>query len=666
MVRRKGETVKASRSDEPEDCDDGFDNLDEEDDSQYKPKPSKRRRTSNKGDNETGKATQRRKGKLRNLVQMPLDILFEIFGCLAPLDVLRLARTSKDLRSVLMKRSAMSLWKTSFTNVPGTPTVPEGMSEPAWANFLFTNHCFVCLSPRPSHTLAAHCLRYCKRCIVDKVYFDPGSSKEIQTKLEAWSLTEFDGYDFIYTYTPTTSGRSKWTEAWLRTDIQEFEQGLGRVIGNERQHQRFLEDCAAYLEILQERVESYYLWMKNKAIDRSVEFDRICEVRYNSVLQRLCDAGWKYELDRLTVSQKLVLRSLCLDSNYKNPKPLTTRTFNKIEPILVEQMERFREERLAEERSKVLEVRYNAFIRAVKNHTTDHPSDSVLPSATDLYFLPSFGPLNKVIQDTPNEEALPPSLFDDFLAQMPNHCDAWEAACAAEVKNHIQPSSPSQDLPYLARIAFQCASCSSTITFPSMLGHRCFKREPEYCRFSKGLKQIGRWPVVAFGKLDMLMPRPVGSIIEACGFDPDTATQAELDAANVWIATGRGSQTVMHWRKALGTIRPSHGFVVSLSWSKVTDVALIEAYDHAELDFYRKQDSRCTVICTHCSNRIPSFDLDAHVKGHVPKKALQRSDFVVPPETPVLELFSMVVDPETGLERVPPVASEPGTTEVRY
>ena len=62
-------------------------------------------------------------------------------------------------------------------------------------------------------------------------------------------------------------------------------------------------------------------------------------------------------------------------------------------------------------------------------------------------------------------------------------------------------------------------------------------------------------------------------------------------------------------------ISRAQGFIVSFSWTQVTDMSLIEAYDRAELDFYSKQDYRRAVICTHCSDRILSLDLDAHVKG---------------------------------------------------
>jgi hypothetical protein len=67
----------------------------------------------------------------------------QIFGHLLPLDVLHLARTTKDFRRVLMHRSAKSIWKSALSNVPGLPECPPDMSHPAFANLAFDPHCHV-------------------------------------------------------------------------------------------------------------------------------------------------------------------------------------------------------------------------------------------------------------------------------------------------------------------------------------------------------------------------------------------------------------------------------------------------------------------------------------------------------------------------------------------
>lgn len=109
----------------------------------------KRQKTSSVVDNATANArpaSRRRRGKLQDLPEMPLDILFEIFEYLFPLDILRLARTSKALRDVLLRRSARSIWRATFHNLPiQSPPRPEDLTEPRWASLLFDTHCSVSL-----------------------------------------------------------------------------------------------------------------------------------------------------------------------------------------------------------------------------------------------------------------------------------------------------------------------------------------------------------------------------------------------------------------------------------------------------------------------------------------------------------------------------------------
>ncbi|KAE9386163.1 hypothetical protein BT96DRAFT_839664 [Gymnopus androsaceus JB14] len=76
---------------------------------------------------------------------MPLEIFFEIFMHLEPGDLLQLARTSKDLQNVLMRKLSKSIWHTACNNVePGLLKIPSDMSEPEYAHLLFfDNYCHV-------------------------------------------------------------------------------------------------------------------------------------------------------------------------------------------------------------------------------------------------------------------------------------------------------------------------------------------------------------------------------------------------------------------------------------------------------------------------------------------------------------------------------------------
>ncbi|KAJ3893127.1 hypothetical protein GG344DRAFT_18943, partial [Lentinula edodes] len=83
------------------------------------------------------------RGKLEGMLKLPLDLELEIYSYLEPLDLLRLSRTSKDLRVFLMSRSNAIVWRTARMNVPDLPPLPSDLSEPEYANLVFASYCHV-------------------------------------------------------------------------------------------------------------------------------------------------------------------------------------------------------------------------------------------------------------------------------------------------------------------------------------------------------------------------------------------------------------------------------------------------------------------------------------------------------------------------------------------
>lgn len=127
------------------------------------PKKRAKKSTRNPSKGSTVATTSRRKGRLRELTEFPLDLLLEvrwrdcygyiysmfltsrpqIFQHLDPLDLLRLARTTKALRSILMSKiSSLRVWQESLDRT-GIPPKPDDLSEPAYANLAFSKHCHV-------------------------------------------------------------------------------------------------------------------------------------------------------------------------------------------------------------------------------------------------------------------------------------------------------------------------------------------------------------------------------------------------------------------------------------------------------------------------------------------------------------------------------------------
>ena len=91
------------------------------------------------------KKPRKRRGKLQQITDMPLDILFEIFKLVDPVDLLRLAHANKALRSTLLRKSCKWIWEYSVKHyrTPIPPCMDDRLPLPQYINLLFTQNCFV-------------------------------------------------------------------------------------------------------------------------------------------------------------------------------------------------------------------------------------------------------------------------------------------------------------------------------------------------------------------------------------------------------------------------------------------------------------------------------------------------------------------------------------------
>ena len=67
----------------------------------------------------------------------------QISAYLEPLDVLRLARSTRGLNNMLMSRNSRPIWRTARSYYPDLPDCPPDLSEPQYARLLFERDCHV-------------------------------------------------------------------------------------------------------------------------------------------------------------------------------------------------------------------------------------------------------------------------------------------------------------------------------------------------------------------------------------------------------------------------------------------------------------------------------------------------------------------------------------------
>ncbi|KAH9942447.1 uncharacterized protein BXZ73DRAFT_97857 [Epithele typhae] len=104
------------------------------------------------------------RGVLKDMLKMPLDILFEVFALLHPEDLLHLSRTNKAFRQLLLDPAAASFWKAARCRVKGFPAPPPHLSEPSFASLLFSPCCRACGKPGEFPVLVELFTRYCTEC----------------------------------------------------------------------------------------------------------------------------------------------------------------------------------------------------------------------------------------------------------------------------------------------------------------------------------------------------------------------------------------------------------------------------------------------------------------------------------------------------------------------
>ncbi|KAG9024409.1 hypothetical protein FS837_005382 [Tulasnella sp. UAMH 9824] len=105
-----------------------------EDDPTFNPSPSSGKGKGKATSDQNQLITRRsgRGGKLRDLMNMPVDIFTEVSSYLGPYDLRRLALTSKRLRDILMTKEARHIWKNAIASTPDLPECPTDLNEPQY------------------------------------------------------------------------------------------------------------------------------------------------------------------------------------------------------------------------------------------------------------------------------------------------------------------------------------------------------------------------------------------------------------------------------------------------------------------------------------------------------------------------------------------------------
>ncbi|KAK7682734.1 hypothetical protein QCA50_014117 [Cerrena zonata] len=258
------------------------------------------------------------RGALRDLLEMPMDIICEIFYRLRPLELLRVARINKAFRSLLMHRSSTHIWKEARNSMPGLPEPFPGMSEPAFAALCFDSYCHLCSRPQIRDVVWEFRMRLCNQCKDTKttLYQRPTPQCPVRPPVMTAVLSKGSRRSVL------TSEAQETADKW-------------KQLTDEKEKKKFIVKRKSQISELERHAAKCREWFMNFKRDRAQEIEMIKKQRYDDICQRLEKIGYEddvawvqysgYALDTVAVFREA---KHVTDQVWANIKPTVTKYFN--------------------------------------------------------------------------------------------------------------------------------------------------------------------------------------------------------------------------------------------------------------------------------------------------------------------------------------------------
>ncbi|KAI5995363.1 hypothetical protein EDC04DRAFT_2802323 [Pisolithus marmoratus] len=615
-------------------------------------------------------------GRLASLMEMPMDILFEIFGHLNPLDVLRLARTTKEFRRVLMHRSSRSVWIAARNNLPDLPDCPPYMSEPQFANLVFDTHCHECLAPNTRSVDWCLARRICTKCSKDCMV-DEGYGYTIES---------------AYLAVPSKYGKRA-RPCYYKKDFEEFHRKTASLI-DPKKREEFVAGCKARVIEMNKHGALLEAWAFRQASARSTELEQLRSARRQAIIEELAKLGWGPEIEQIPPFDDLGSHRLV-----KQPTRLTPRIWTNIKPEMIKHMEDLRARRLQRERKALVLSRKQLAVSILRTYKLERlPFTNIMPEPMDFCTFPEVS----AIIELPTETEVTEASFADVVSQLDELILQWRtrvhdsfidkfkdvlvsklqqttdaatdiginaeanASASIDVKGKgkakaIEPPPPDKSelvkVLSLASTVLRCDHCTSSsfwmniyddgfsssrysassipLFYPKVMGHRCLTKgrgqedpmtppEPiSELRYDPRLRM--RWTCTPL-RIDKPAEEIVSNIIVACNLNPLTTTAAEMDTLDPKLACLNCPQwdrvikdsckaSVFGWRAALVHSVQRHPGVRGIKWKLLDEdhVKDIENVDaYSEPSLIANFMSAVLGTSLHSSTNEDSIWLCAH------------------------------------------------------
>ncbi|KAI0355610.1 hypothetical protein OH77DRAFT_1424555 [Trametes cingulata] len=570
------------------------------------------------------------------VADIPLDIWIEVFRHLTPQSLRILARTSKAFRGFLMSRRSEACWKASRKLLTGLPPCPPFLSEPRYADLLFTNLCQLCGHGTSRQTLWDFVSRYCSSCYT-KTTVEPRRVDALLNRIQK----ETECKDVILAavsarYSDQVGTESRYHKAeWaaLKTEWLSLE--------TREEKSNFAKKQAAMVKERREFSAQVVAWLQRRAVRKEEKEVTLTLRRQSQILQRFQAEGWdkeflKFETDDAFHGCKHWSRGT---------RKLSDSDWEAIRRQLTEILEDYCARRMG---AQLLVKR----LRNVLNVITARSADGISAAArrdpaTDLQadfaciaqtpvFRKAVIPRGDVHRTTERIDELPSGIQTEAAAE-------WYQAREAEFRQLVKQRmdvAEGVDPLSLAAASFDCTHCSRTgMRWPNVLSHKCARRQHRWIdRSSEYLVALDKlceeeglsfpWTGAFFTVSSSLAA--TFNLISVAGKDPHSATFEEMESCGarfyckICTVPAVGYMEVYDWKEALTHSRMRCDMVVEtpLAGEQTPSKWMVLDPDHTASVIglegalrSKARQSADTFGCVHCQCRGKPLDIVKHCRG---------------------------------------------------
>ncbi|TRM64474.1 hypothetical protein BD626DRAFT_491940 [Schizophyllum amplum] len=494
--------------------------------------------------------------------ELPLEILFQIFENVEPIDLLQFARTTKHLRGILMSKTVLNIWKRSLERLPGGENPPlHVVSAPELVNVVFGRVCHLCPNSDATIVWWAMRRRFCSPCTDLRKHFVPTSNCGPSSSLK-YRHSYLLLLPILHTSPPNC-------QRYCVEQLERMDADFLAVQGRpEEDRDLFVKKQAACRQINSAGTlcEQWDMCV-SRAHEREVR--KIIEQRRKDIIDRLSALGWA---DEMALLPPMTFENHPL---LNERKTLTDNEWECISGIFITTLEMYKAKRLAAARKASI-LRCQGIVRDVLRGYSRQLdlSKLVIPTLGEVL---QVGPLRALLDDTPHNQELsrddiervfPRTAFETYIAEWR---DARDAELLQIMDNGLPTGSVTRDCLYLATTLFRRRNAnqwvSTCVAYPTILTAKGSFRRPLTDEERRNGQLIWAPEFIIFDEEGHARARDV---VAFCGLNPDKATKADMDALDPWVHCTKcvpddSKRLVLRWDEAIRHLSQDHGSHASLS-----------------------------------------------------------------------------------------------------